>query len=147
MSANISHQDASLALQCFLIPQITYSLSVARLSINETKNLEREYISFALAKIGINRNFPRQICLSSNKFCGLGIPSISTIIIQKKVSTLLGHLRSKSPCCQIIRNTASFHQLEVGSQTNFLTLPFTTHGKFTTNTWLTNVWSMRPAST
>lgn len=83
-SSNLSHQDVLVAFNCYLIPKLTYSFSVARITIPELKSLEQEYLGPALSKIGINRNFPRLLILSTTKYCGLGLPSLYTNMLIKK---------------------------------------------------------------
>ena len=90
--------------------------------------------------LGLNRNFPRAILHGTSLLGGIGIPSSSQNNTKDRNNYFLYNLWHDTSLSYQFNISITYTQIEIGTFTQFFTLPYSTYGHLATTSYCTQLW-------
>ena len=129
-----------ISLKGALWRSIDYVLPAISLSKQQCTRLASELYRPLLPKLGCNRNYPKLLRYNAAHFMGLGLMDPYVQQGLAKLNLFQTHASSDSITGQLILSLMEHHQLEIGTFSPFLQLPYAEFSFLTTSSWLTELW-------
>ena len=139
-TSKLSHSDKQLAYTAFLVPAIKYKLVSTNLSFAECDQLMKRVKETLLHAHGMNKNCSRNILFQPHENLGLGYMHWFHMKGFEKLKLFLLHTRRKDTTKKLLDISLSYTQMEAGSHSPILSTDHNVWGKYTTTTWLTDLW-------
>ena len=89
---------------------------------------------------GLHQNCNRNIIFLPIEYTGLGYQHWFLVKGFEKLKLFLLHMRKQDTTCSLLKICLSYTQLEIGNSTSFFSRDPTQWKKYTTDTWLTDLW-------
>jgi hypothetical protein len=98
------------------------SIQASRTTFTETKceQILSPALRAVLPKLHLNRNTARSIIHGPVRYGGMNLPCVYTYQGASQLKFVLGHLRAQDKTSKLILINHGYHQLLVGTTTNFL---------------------------
>lgn len=145
-STSISYQETQVAINSYLVPKLSYSLGVTRLTKSQARRIENAFMKTALNKMGMCSNFPRAVACQSNENGGLGFPNLYLASGLAKLNNFISHVRVNRSIGKILLNILTYHQLEVESSAYFLSKDYKTYCGYTSPSWVSCLWEFNTSA-
>jgi hypothetical protein len=139
-NSTLTRQETYWAFTLFFRPQLTFCLGALFLREQECITIQSPALQATLSKLHLNRNTSRAIIFGPPKYGGLNLPDLYTSQGISQLTLLLGHLRIGDATGSLMLIDLSHLQLQVGSSTLFLNLPYHNYAKWTESGWLPSIW-------
>ena len=136
----LNGHDTLYAYNAYLMAGLRYILCTSSLSYKDCDILGKLTEPILLNAYSTQRNCSRTVLYASKKLGGFGIYHLYHVQGFEKLKFFLHHIRKNDQTGKLIKISAKWTQLEIGTS-----LPFTHHcyekmKPFITNTWLTHLW-------
>jgi hypothetical protein len=128
------------AFTLFFRPQLTFCLGALFLQERECDQIQGPALRATLSKLHLNRNTARSIIFGPQRYGGLNLPNLYTSQGISQLTLLIGHIRIGDDTGSLMLIDLSHLQLQVGSSTLFLNLPYHKYVKWTDSGWLPSTW-------
>jgi len=140
-SSNLSNQAKWVAITSTIEPAIIYPLVNIFYRPNQLYNIDSCISQMKCMALGLNRNFPHAILHGPTLLGGLGIPSTRQKNTIEHLLYFLYNVRRDSPNCQKYEMTIVYTQIEVGTFSQFFSLPFDDYGHLPSIASCVQLWS------
>jgi hypothetical protein len=133
-TAPISRTVAYLGYRSIVTPKVEYPLSATCFTEKETDKITATFLPTALRKMGLPRNFPRQVLFAGKAAGGAGLHNLYIEQGLRQITALIGHIRQRSRTGELIKITLAWAQLIAGVSFPLLEQPSTPM------TWVDACW-------
>jgi hypothetical protein len=120
--------------------QLTFCLGALFLQEKECNLIQGPALRATLSKLHLNRNTARAIIFGPQRYGGLNLPNLYTSQGIRQLTLLIGHIRIGDDTGSLMLIDLSHLQLQVGSSTLFLSLPYHKNVKWIDSGWLPSIW-------
>ena len=124
-----------------LWPKLWYPLSTMSFSKKQSSTLVTPLYKHLLPKLGVVLVLPLPYRYCMKKYLGLGLPCPHLEKIIAKLDLILTHYSLPSQPGQHLRHAFEELQFQLGLDTPFLHLPYSTYGCHLPTGWLHDLWS------
>ncbi len=138
LSSNFSRIETLMAYRMIWYPTMRYSLGVTTMSQTQLRKIQALATQLFLAKMGMNRNFPRAVTFGPVEYGGLGFPDLYVEQGISQIRMVMEHLYHKTEPGKLIQICVQTVQAEAGSAIRLFQDP-TVEISYLTPCWLTNM--------
>ena len=139
-TSSLKGQDRILAYNSYLLPSIRYKIMSTNLTYEECEEMGKIIAPIILNAYGLHRNCSRNMIYQPYRNFGLQIQHLYHVKGFEKLRMTMMHLRRDDTTAKLLRIAISYMNLECGSRKQCLELSYKKWSKFTTSTWLTDLW-------
>ena len=107
---------------------LEFPLIASSLSSSECEQLNKALYKCILPALGVNRNIKRIFRYAPLQYGGLNLPEFMVEQEISHVLTIMEHYGESTSTSSFLATTIEYAQLQVGTITPFLTLPFKRYG-------------------
>ena len=116
MATDINPYQAAVYYNAYMITSMYFGCGIIELTIKQEQELKRLYKEPLLIKLGLSRNFPRQVLYSRKSALGIGIMIPSTIINMLKAKLYIGNVRREGVAKEAIDLQEEYLRVEAGRE-------------------------------
>jgi len=138
LSSNFSRIETLTAYCTMWFPAVIYSLGMTTMSSLQLKSIQRTATQSFLAKMGVNRNFPRAATFGPSEFGGLAFPDLSTEQGIQQIRTFMENVFHNTESGKLLKICLQTLQVEAGSCIQLLQEP-SVELSYLTPCWLTSL--------
>ena len=136
----LSKKEAHMAYFGILHAKVGYAMGVSTFSESDLATLQWKADSAYKPKIGLNRNFPREVFHGPSDYGGLSNISLYSMQGFKQIQLLIGSIRNQDEASKLILASLQYEQIESGYITPLLSAQTeTTYQKWSPPTWIESV--------
>jgi hypothetical protein len=139
-NSTLTRQETYWAFTLFFCPQLTFCLGALFLREQECVTIQSPALRATLSKPHLNKNTSCAIIFGPPTYGGLNLPNLYTSQGISQLTLLLGHLRIGDATGSLMLIDLSHLQVQVGSSTLFLNLPYHNYANWTESGWLPSIW-------
>jgi len=122
--SNLNRTAARIGYRTIVCPRLEFPLTVTQFSQKQCDQISSPVLNACLAKMGYNRNMPREVVYGPIQSGGLGMHDLFIEQGIKATTALMGHLREqKSHTGQMMRIELQWCQAQAGTSFNLLEEP------------------------
>jgi hypothetical protein len=92
LSSRLTKIESLLAYKMCWTTSVGYSLGVSTIGVNDLLSIQSQATSSFLAKLGINRNFPRSVAYGPIEYVGLGLFDLQVECGIKQIDYLMSNV-------------------------------------------------------
>ena len=115
LSSNLSKLETQIAYRTIWYPAISYSMGTTTMSSPQLRSIQLLATQSFLAKMGINRNFPRAVTYGPLEYGGLSFPDLSVEQGISQIRLCMEHLYHNTELGKLIQIGIQTLQAEAGS--------------------------------
>jgi Reverse transcriptase (RNA-dependent DNA polymerase) len=138
LKANLTNQEAWIALSTTIMKTIEYPLAATLMTRKEIHHALSPALNVGLSKSGICKKISRNIIFCPNKFQGFGIKDPYVTQGIRKLELLFNPYNQLTQ--ELIQESWRRTEQEVGIGPNFFQQAFSTYKAITTKSWITSLW-------
>jgi hypothetical protein len=135
LSSDFSQIETLMAYRMMWYPAVTYSIGMTAMTKSQLRSIQVGATQAFLAKMGINRNFPRAVTYGPWEYGGLAFPDLSIEQGIGQIRTVMEHLYHNTEPGKLIKIAIQSLQVEAGTHARLLQNP-TISLSYLTPCWL-----------
>jgi hypothetical protein len=140
LSSRFTKLETIMAYRTMWFPAVGYSLGVTAMSKSQLRSIQSMATQSFLAKMGLNRNYPRAVTFGPPEYGGLAFPDLYVEQGVQQIRTVMEHIYHSTEAGKLIQICLQSLQAEAGSAVRLLQDP-TTEISYLTPCWLTTLRS------
>jgi hypothetical protein len=115
LSSNFSRIEMLMAYKTTWYPMVSYSLSVTTMTPPQLRKIQSMATQSFLAKMGINRNYPRRVTNGPIEYGGLDFPDLAIEQGISQIRLLMEHISHDSEADRLLQICIQTIQAEAGT--------------------------------
>ena len=139
-SSRLNSSQILKSYETVLKRQLLYRSVATSFSHRQCDSLMKLINPILLHAANLNEHFPRSIMEAGEEYAGFNWAHLYDMHCQEKLQFLMMHLRKKDTTGKLLQISMKFTQLQLGVESNFLSLDYDDYSYLCQTTWLTHLW-------